>query len=96
MFLLVAATEQEMAPVRGLAPKAGFDFLVSGVGPVEAAFQLTRYLSTVSIPVSGVINFGVAGAYLVLVWIFSISAWPTGRSLLISVFVCQVTSSLWT
>ncbi len=63
MFLLVAATEQEMAPVRGLAPKAGFDFLVSGVGPVEAAFQLTRYLSTVSIPVSGVINFGVAGAY---------------------------------
>lgn len=64
MYLLVAATEQEMAPVRGLVPERDCAFLVSGVGPVEAAYQLTRFLISAPAPIAGVINFGVAGAYL--------------------------------
>ncbi|RJX26889.1 MAG: futalosine hydrolase [Desulfurivibrio sp.] len=63
MYLLVAATELELAPARqALAGTQNLAFLLSGVGPVDAAFALTRYLS-LHYQVSAVINFGVAGAY---------------------------------
>lgn len=40
------------------------DFLMSGVGPVEAAINLTDYLSrTEPGSIAGVINVGLAGAY---------------------------------
>jgi len=64
MYLLVAATDQELESARkALAGSQNVAFLLSGVGPVDAAFALTRYLS-LHYQVSAVINFGVAGAYL--------------------------------
>lgn len=64
MYLLVAATELELEPARqALAGARNVAFLLSGVGPVDAAFALTRHLS-LHYQVSAVINFGVAGAYL--------------------------------
>jgi len=66
MFLAIAATEIEMTPLRQLI--AGQEHrwltLVGGVGPVETALRLTRFLCTQGQPVTGVVNFGVAGAYL--------------------------------
>jgi futalosine hydrolase len=64
MYLVVAATEMEMAPLRSLlATELPVELLVTGVGPVETAMRLTRYLEVASSAVSGVILFGVAGAY---------------------------------
>ncbi|MFH1216022.1 MAG: futalosine hydrolase [Pseudomonadota bacterium] len=63
MYLLVAATEFEMEPARkSLASSRNVSFLVSGVGQVESAFALTRYLS-LNQDISVVVNLGVAGAY---------------------------------
>jgi len=63
MYLLVAATELELEPARqALAGAPHVTFLRSGVGPVDAAFSLTRYLCLHD-RVAAVINFGVAGAY---------------------------------
>lgn len=65
MYLLAAATEMELAPIRKILGSCpGIDFLLLGVGPVNAAYSLTRYLSQCPLEVAGVINFGVAGAYL--------------------------------
>jgi len=65
MLLLTAATPLEMDAFLS-ACSARDDVLTTctGVGPVETALQLTHYLSTTSQPITGVINFGVAGAYL--------------------------------
>ncbi|MBI5559595.1 MAG: futalosine hydrolase [Deltaproteobacteria bacterium] len=64
MYLLVAATDLELEAARKtLAGSQNVTFLSSGVGPVEATFSLTRYLS-LHYQISAVINFGVAGAYL--------------------------------
>jgi len=64
MYLLVAATDLELEPARqALAGAQNVAYLLSGVGPVDAAFSLTRYLS-LHYQVSAVINVGVAGAYL--------------------------------
>lgn len=38
--------------------------LLTGVGPVEAAMQVTAFLARTTEPVAGVVNFGVAGAYV--------------------------------
>lgn len=63
MYLLAAATELELEPARqALAGAPQVTFLRSGVGPVDAAFSLTRYLCLHD-RVAAVINFGVAGAY---------------------------------
>ncbi|MFZ5764085.1 MAG: futalosine hydrolase [Thermodesulfobacteriota bacterium] len=63
MFLVVAATEFELEPARkNLAAARNVAFLVTGVGPVEAAFALTRYLALHQ-DVAAVVNVGVAGAY---------------------------------
>ncbi len=65
MLLLLAATEMEMDAARSpLAGEAGLAFLVAGVGPVETTLSLCRYLLSESGPkITGVVNFGVAGAY---------------------------------
>lgn len=64
MYLLVAATDLELEPVRkALNGSRSAEFLLSGIGPVDATFALTRYLS-LHYQISAVINFGVAGAYL--------------------------------
>jgi futalosine nucleosidase len=41
-----------------------YPVLVTGVGPVEAAVRLTAFLAATSLPLDGVVNFGVAGAYI--------------------------------
>lgn len=66
MLLLITATEMEMRPFQEkLAGKNGLDFLVVGVGPLEAAVNLTAYLAVTDIAgISGVVTVGVGGAYL--------------------------------
>lgn len=78
MILAVAATEIEMAPFLAqstgptetieLAGLAGEDFtcrtLVTGVGLVETAFRLTRFLCESEEQFDAVIQFGVGGAYI--------------------------------
>ncbi|MBC8318686.1 MAG: futalosine hydrolase [Desulfobulbaceae bacterium] len=65
MYLLAAATDMELAPVKkALSLCQGVDFLKTGVGPVNAAYSLARYLAENKGEIDGVINFGVAGAYL--------------------------------
>ena len=66
MILAVAATEIEMAPLRQLSAdqEVGWLILAGGVGPVETALRLTRFLCTERHTITGIVNFGVAGAYL--------------------------------
>jgi futalosine hydrolase len=65
MYLLAAATDMELAPAKkSLGSHRGIDFLNTGVGPVNAVYSLTRYLTQKKEEVKGVINFGVTGAYL--------------------------------
>ncbi|MFO7761472.1 MAG: futalosine hydrolase [Desulfobia sp.] len=64
-YLLVASTDKELSFIRreldGIPRLA---LLRCGVGPVEAAYNLCRYLAEQheNLP-SGVINFGIGGAY---------------------------------
>lgn len=67
MILAVTATEIEMAPFQAelkhqLMPACRT--LVTGVGPVETALRLTRFLCAGKEPFDAVINFGIGGAYL--------------------------------
>ncbi len=66
MFLAVAATEMEMMPLNRMTAGAESSFLtlVTGVGPVAAALQLTRFICRQDGQVRGIVNFGVAGAYV--------------------------------
>lgn len=65
MFLVVAATDFEIAPVRvALGAETETGYLVSGVGPMETAMRLTRHLAARKDSPEAVINFGVAGGYL--------------------------------
>ncbi|MBU1564896.1 MAG: futalosine hydrolase [Proteobacteria bacterium] len=66
MILALAATEIEMQPFllqwSGTGPSCLT--LVTGVGPMETAFRLTRFLCEANERVHAVINFGIGGAYL--------------------------------
>ncbi len=66
MFLAVAATEIEMIPLRQLmaGQEDRWATLVGGVGPIETTLRLSRFLCSCPQPLAGVVNFGVAGAYL--------------------------------
>jgi futalosine hydrolase len=65
MLLVTAATDFEMEPfLRACTPATACTSLVTGVGPVETAVRLTAFLASTSLPVAGVVNFGVAGAYI--------------------------------
>lgn len=70
MYLITSATKLEIAPIRQhkeLAKRCAF--LVTGIGPVEAAISLTRFLSesdansASASSLDGIIAFGVCGAY---------------------------------
>lgn len=64
MYLVTSATEYEMQPFQAVCPGGeGVRQLVTGLGPLETAVCLYSWLSRHAGPVSGVINFGVAGAY---------------------------------
>ncbi len=49
---------------RSCTDAAGFELLVTGVGPVETTFTLTSRLTRDPGKVQGIILFGIAGAYL--------------------------------
>ncbi|MFZ5993520.1 MAG: futalosine hydrolase [Thermodesulfobacteriota bacterium] len=63
VYLVAASTELEINPLKGeiSAAPGNFGFLVTGVGPVESAISLTRFLEREK--ADGVILFGVGGAY---------------------------------
>ena len=65
MILAVAATQMEIDALwRCLAPETSdMDFLICGVGPIEAAVRMGRYLSKQHQKIKLVVHFGVAGAY---------------------------------
>ena len=65
MHLLVAATQFEMDAFKA-ADRSLFERVVSlvcGVGPVETAVRVTRYLAAHHGEIDTVINFGIGGAY---------------------------------
>ncbi len=65
MYLVTTATEMEMEPLRRqLASFGSVAFLVTGVGILETAISLGRYLDQHSGEVAAVINLGVAGAFV--------------------------------
>lgn len=67
MYLVTAATEFELKPFEqsfGASGAHRMATLVTGVGPVEAAIRLTRYLSVKRRSFDAVINIGTAGAYI--------------------------------
>ncbi|PIP43512.1 MAG: futalosine hydrolase [Deltaproteobacteria bacterium CG23_combo_of_CG06-09_8_20_14_all_60_8] len=64
MYLVVAATEMEMQPLRAALGEGLAVCLVTGLGPLETALTLTRSLEQGEADFAGVVNFGVAGAYL--------------------------------
>lgn len=66
MILALAATQIEMQPFLLQWPKTGPSCLtlVTGVGPMETALRLTRFLSEANQQVHAAVNFGIGGAYL--------------------------------
>ena len=65
MILAVAATPFEMRPFLDIlqGEKLSSQTLVSGVGPVEAAVCLTKFLSETTHMPTSVLNFGIGGVY---------------------------------
>ena len=64
MYLVTAATAFEMDALLQVCSSAvQFAQLITGIGPVEAAVQLTAYLAKASSSFKGVINLGIGGAY---------------------------------
>lgn len=65
MILATAATQIEMDPFLKVVKESDLqcETVVTGVGPMETALQLTKHLATGNRP-QIVLNFGIAGAYL--------------------------------
>jgi futalosine hydrolase len=65
MYLVVSSTKMELDSIKNLFHDSDkVSFLLSGVGPVESAINLTNYLScSEKGSIAGVINVGLAGAY---------------------------------
>lgn len=64
MFLLTAATDFEMKPFLAVCREKNIPCLVTGIGPVETAVRLSVRLRGSAEIIHGVVNFGVAGAYI--------------------------------
>jgi len=65
MFLVVTATEQEMNPIaERLAGSPGWLPFVAGIGCLETAVNLSRFLADADCQIHGIINCGVAGAFV--------------------------------
>ena len=65
MLLVAVATGQEIESLQhSYANQRGVKLLITGVGPVVAAANLGRYLAVNGSTVHGVLNIGVAGAYV--------------------------------
>ncbi|MDD2464637.1 MAG: futalosine hydrolase [Desulfobulbus sp.] len=65
MILITAATSFEMEAFRSCCrSSSGWTSILTGIGPVEAALQVTAFLAQTDEPIAAVINFGVGGAYI--------------------------------
>ena len=65
MFLIAVATENEIKPLEQfLAAVHQVEVLVTGIGPVTTAASLSNYLTLHGSRIDGVLNIGVAGAYI--------------------------------
>jgi futalosine hydrolase len=65
MYLITAATPFEMdAYLQASGQSLPTRQLITGIGPVEAAVRTTVFLANIDTPIRGVINIGVAGAYV--------------------------------
>jgi futalosine hydrolase len=65
MLLVAAATDNEILPLKQfLSDSEHFEVLVTGMGPVAAAANLSNYLALHRSIIHGVINIGVGGAYV--------------------------------
>jgi futalosine hydrolase len=65
MLLLAVATENEILPLKQfLAATDQVEFLITGMGPVITAVSLSSYLALHGSKIDGVLNIGVAGAYV--------------------------------
>lgn len=65
MFLVVTATEQELRPVAALLAGApGWTSCVTGVGCLETAVNLTRFLANTPHRIRAILHCGVAGAFV--------------------------------
>ncbi len=64
MYLVTAATKKEMKSFLDvLGNNIQVQTLITGVGPVETAVRLSCFLGNSSDRFTGVVNFGIAGAY---------------------------------
>jgi futalosine hydrolase len=89
MFLVVTATAQELAPIaRRLAEIPGWLPLVTGVGCLETAVVLTRFLAREHRPITAIINCGVAGAF--------VGAGPAILDLCLADHETQADAGVWT
>jgi futalosine hydrolase len=65
MLLVAAATENEIRPLKQfLSDSEHFEVLITGMGPVAAAANLSNYLALHRSNIHGVINIGLGGAYV--------------------------------
>ena len=65
MILVTAATRFELEAFHSHCTSfSGWTSLLTGIGPVEAATQVSAYLARTTLPVRAVINLGVGGAYM--------------------------------
>jgi len=65
MLLIAVATENEIKPLEQfLAAVHQVEVLVTGIGPVTTAASLSNYLTLHGSRIDGVLNIGVAGAYI--------------------------------
>ncbi len=65
MLLVTSATRFEMDAFVSCCPSTtGWSSVLTGIGPVEAAVQVTAHLAQTADPVHAVLNFGVGGAYI--------------------------------
>jgi futalosine hydrolase len=66
MILSIAATQIEMQPFLDVTSEMNLSCLtlVTGVGPVETAVKLTRYLAEKRETITAVMSFGIGGVYL--------------------------------
>ncbi len=64
MILVTVATQIEAEPLLHLpVENPAVQLFITGVGPVETAFRLTRYIEQLEAKPEMIINTGVAGAY---------------------------------
>jgi futalosine hydrolase len=65
MLLVAAATENEIRPIKKLlSDSKQLEVLITGIGPVATAANLSNYLALHGQEINGVMNIGVGGAYV--------------------------------